>query len=558
MKRLGLMGKMLLLATLPLVITLVVVTAGSIYFKEQTLEKQVATFTEDLRHEKMAQVKDAVTIAIGTVRNQIKAQPHREPLDVVRDTLTQVKFGDGGYFFLYDMEGTNMFHALKPEVEGKNLIHLKDPNGTPFIVELINAAKAGGGTSSYFYQKPGSDKLVEKVSWVEPLNEYGWWLGTGVYVDEIEAAVDAFRVDAEARAQEETLTNIMISLGIMALAIVTIIYVSRRTVAPVNAMLMNLQEIAQGEGDLTKRLEVKGQDEIAQLGEAFNQFTSKLQETIREVADATEQVGMAVDSINDQTGTISRQLATHNDETEQVVTAVTEMSTAAAQIAGNANQVADATQAAADDAGTAQNKLGHSVTSINALVGEVDLAAQHIDRLNEQSTKIHSVLGVIGDIADQTNLLALNAAIEAARAGDQGRGFAVVADEVRGLASRTQTSTLEIKEMLDELHQSVSKAVETMSNSQQNCETTVSSSSEITTSLNAVSGAVNEINDMTSQIATAATEQSSVTEEINRNMVAIRDIVGELVHASEESAQISDQLGMSGQKLRQLVGQFKV
>ncbi|WP_028109264.1 methyl-accepting chemotaxis protein [Ferrimonas futtsuensis] len=558
MKRLGLMGKMLLLATLPLVITLVVVTAGSIYFKEQTLEKQVATFTEDLRHEKMAQVKDAVTIAIGTVRNQIKAQPHREPLDVVRDTLTQVKFGDGGYFFLYDMEGTNMFHALKPEVEGKNLIHLKDPNGTPFIVELINAAKAGGGTSSYFYQKPGSDKLVEKVSWVEPLNEYGWWLGTGVYVDEIDAAVDAFRVDAEARAQEETLTNIMISLGIMALAIIAIIYVSRRTVAPVNAMLVTLQEIAQGEGDLTKRLEVKGQDEIAQLGEAFNQFTSKLQETIREVADATEQVGMAVDSINDQTGTISRQLATHNDETEQVVTAVTEMSTAAAQIAGNANQVADATQAAADDAGTAQNKLGHSVTSINALVGEVDLAAQHIDRLNEQSTKIHSVLGVIGDIADQTNLLALNAAIEAARAGDQGRGFAVVADEVRGLASRTQTSTLEIKEMLDELHQSVSKAVETMSNSQQNCEITVSSSSEITTSLNAVSGAVNEINDMTSQIATAATEQSSVTEEINRNMVAIRDIVGELVHASEESAQISDQLGMSGQKLRQLVGQFKV
>ncbi|BDY03372.1 methyl-accepting chemotaxis protein [Ferrimonas sp. YFM] len=558
MKRLGLMGKMLLLATLPLVITLVVVTAGSIYFKEQTLEKQVATFTEDLRHEKMAQVKDAVTIAIGTVRNQIKAQPHRDPLDVVRDTLTQVKFGDGGYFFLYDMEGTNMFHALKPEVEGKNLIHLKDPNGTPFIVELINAAKAGGGTSSYFYQKPGSDKLVEKVSWVEPLNEYGWWLGTGVYVDEIDAAVDAFRTDAEARAQEETLTNIMISLGIMALAIVAIVYVSRRTVAPVNAMLVNLQEIAQGEGDLTKRLEVKGQDEIAKLGEAFNQFTSKLQETISEVADATEQVGMAVDSINDQTSTISRQLATHNDETEQVVTAVTEMSTAAAQIAGNANQVADATQAAADDAGTAQNKLGHSVTSINALVGEVDLAAQHIDRLNEQSTKIHSVLGVIGDIADQTNLLALNAAIEAARAGDQGRGFAVVADEVRGLASRTQTSTLEIKEMLDELHQSVSKAVETMSNSQQNCETTVSSSSEITTSLNAVSGAVNEINDMTSQIATAATEQSSVTEEINRNMVAIRDIVGELVHASEESAQISDQLGMSGQKLRQLVGQFKV
>ncbi|USD38021.1 methyl-accepting chemotaxis protein [Ferrimonas sp. SCSIO 43195] len=558
MKRLGLMGKMLLLAALPLIMTIVVVSGSSVYFKTQTLEEQVATFTQDLRDQKIKQVEDAVTIAVGVVRNQIAAQPGRDPLEVVSETLAKIEFGDGGYFFVYDMAGTNLFHGLKPEVEGKNLIHLKDPNGTAFIVDLINAAKRGGGTSSYFYQKPGVANLVEKISYVKPLDEFGWWLGTGVYVDEIDAAVVSFKSDAEAMAQKETTTNILVSIVIMALAVVGIIIISRRTVRPVNDMLENLQEIAQGEGDLTKRLVVTGEDEIAQLGQAFNQFTSKLQETISQVADATEQVGMAVDNINSQTSTITQQLAVHNDETEQVVTAVTEMSTAAAQIAGNANQVADATQAATDDANTAQDKLGNSVNSINELVGEVDLAAQHIDRLSEQSSKIHSVLGVIGDIADQTNLLALNAAIEAARAGDQGRGFAVVADEVRGLASRTQTSTHEIKEMLDELHQSVSKAVVTMGNSQSNCETTVQSSSEITTSLNAVSGAVTEINDMTSQIATAATEQSSVTEEINRNMVSIRDIVTELVHASEESAQISEQLGHSGNQLRQLVGQFKV
>ncbi|WP_417345137.1 methyl-accepting chemotaxis protein [Ferrimonas sp.] len=558
MSRLGLMGKMLLLALVPLVLTLVVVFSGSIYFKNQTLDQQVNTFTQDLRAQKMKQVKDAVTIALASVRNQIQAQPDRPALQVVEETLNKVTFGDGGYFFVYNLEGTVQFHGLKPQTKGQNQLHLKDPNGTPFIAELVKAAKAGGGTASYFYQKPGSSGLVEKISYVEPLNEYGWLLGTGVYVDEIDSAVAAFRSDAQAMSDKEALTTSGLGLGILILAVLAILYVSRRTVAPVNAMLASLQEIAQGEGDLTKRLDVKGQDEIAQLAEAFNRFTSKLQQTMSEVAEATEQVGMAVDSINDQTATISRQLSVHDDETEQVVTAVTEMSTAAAEIAGNANQVADATQAAADDAGIAQDKLGHSVTSINALVDEVDLASQHIDRLNEQSTKIHSVLGVIGDIADQTNLLALNAAIEAARAGDQGRGFAVVADEVRGLASRTQTSTLEIKEMLDELHQSVSKAVNTMSNSQQNCENTVGSSSEITTSLNAVSGAVNEINDMTSQIATAATQQSSVTEEINRNMVAIRDIVGELVHTSEQSARVSERLGLSGQQLRQLVGQFKI
>ncbi|TKB51337.1 methyl-accepting chemotaxis protein [Ferrimonas sediminicola] len=558
MNRFGLRGKMLFLAFVPLVLTLVVVFSGALYFKSQTLEQQVGTFTRDLRAQKMKQVRDAVTIALASVRNQVQAQPGKPPIQVVEETLGGVSFGDGGYFFVYNMEGTVQFHGLKPQTKGENQLHLKDPNGTAFIAELVKAANSGGGTASYFYQKPGSAGLVEKISYVLPLSEYGWFLGTGVYVDEIDAAVTDFKGNARIMADRESLTTGLLALTILVLALVAILYVSRRTVAPVNAMLLNLREIAQGEGDLTKRLEVKGQDEIALLAEAFNQFTSRLQQTIREVAEATEQVGMAVDNINDQTATISRQLATHNDETEQVVTAVTEMSTAAAQIAGNANQVADATQSAADDAGTAQTKLGHSVTSINALVGEVDLAARHIDRLNEQSTKIHSVLGVIGDIADQTNLLALNAAIEAARAGDQGRGFAVVADEVRGLASRTQTSTLEIKEMLDELHQSVSRAVETMGNSQQNCETTVSASSEITTSLNAVSGAVNEINDMTSQIATAATEQSSVTEEINRNMVAIRDIVGELVHASEQSSRVSEQLGLSGHRLRQLVGQFKI
>ncbi|WP_028110051.1 methyl-accepting chemotaxis protein [Ferrimonas futtsuensis] len=558
MSRLGLMGKMLMLALVPLVLTLVVVFSGSIYFKNQTLDQQVDTFTQDLRAQKMKQVKDAVTIALASVRNQIQAQPDRSPLQVVEETLSKVTFGDGGYFFVYNLEGTVQFHGLKPQTKEQNQLYLKDPKGTSFIAELVKAAKAGGGTASYFYQKPGATGLVEKISYVEPLNEYGWLLGTGVYVDEIDAAVAAFRGDAQAMSDKETLTTSALALGILILAVLAILYVSRRTVAPVNAMLVSLQEIAQGEGDLTKRLDVKGQDEIAQLGEAFNRFTSKLQQTMSEVAEATEQVGMAVDSINDQTATISRQLSVHDDETEQVVTAVTEMSMAAAEIAGNANQMADATQAAADDAGIAQDKVGHSVSSINALVDEVDLASQHIDRLNEQSTKIHSVLGVIGDIADQTNLLALNAAIEAARAGDQGRGFAVVADEVRQLASRTQTSTLEIKEMLDELHQSVSKAVDTMSNSQQNCENTVGSSSEITTSLNAVSGAVNEINDMTSQIATAATQQSSVTEEINRNMVAIRDIVGELVHTSEQSARVSERLGLSGQQLRQLVGQFKI
>ena len=556
MSRLGLMGKMLMLALVPLVLTLVVVFSGSIYFKNQTLDQQVDTFTQDLRAQKMKQVKDAVTIALASVRNQIQAQPDRSPLQVVEETLSKVTFGDGGYFFVYNLEGTVQFHGLKPQTKGQNQLHLKDPNGTPFIAELVKAAKAGGGTASYFYQKPGATGLVEKISYVEPLNEYGWLLGTGVYVDEIDSAVTAFRGDAQAMSDKETLTTSVLALGILVLAVLAILYVSRRTVAPVNAMLVSLQEIAQGEGDLTKRLDVKGQDEIAQLGEAFNRFTSKLQQTMSEVAEATEQVGMAVDSINDQTASISRQLSVHDDETEQVVTAVTEMSMAAAEIAGNANQMAGATQAAADDAGTAQDKVGHSVSSINALVDEVDLASQHIDRLNEQSTKIHSVLGVIGDIADQTNLLALNAAIEAARAGDQGRGFAVVADEVRTLAKRTQESTTQIHEIIDSTQKRAAQAQKVMDLSQEAMGATVTQAQKSGEAMASILAGMEQIADMATHIASATEEQSTVTSELSRTITEIHTTGDEVLAGSRQTAGACEELTALAHGLTEMTGKF--
>ena len=191
-------------------------------------------------------------------------------------------------------------------------------------------------------------------------------------------------------------------------------------------------------------------------------------------------------------------------------------------------------------------------------MGEINLAAEQVDSLSDQSKKINSVLSVIGGIAEQTNLLALNAAIEAARAGEQGRGFAVVADEVRSLASRTQVSTLEISEMLSELHNLVSDAVAAMQASQSSCNRSVESSRAISESLGAVTTSVRSINDMSTQIATAALEQSSVTEEINRNVFAIQEIVNELTISSKTTSTVGQHLAARGENLGQLVGQFKI
>jgi methyl-accepting chemotaxis protein len=335
-------------------------------------------------------------------------------------------------------------------------------------------------------------------------------------------------------------------------------YVSSRVVAPIKDMLNTFNDIANGEGDLTHRIDIEGKDEIANLGKAFNKFISKLHTIISDVSTATGNVAHAAESISSQTVHLSQQLQEHNHETEQVVTAVTEMSSTAHEVAQNASQVASATTDANNDAQRAQGLVTKSTQSIGSLEQNVDTTSQHMSSLHDQSKKIDGVLEVIGEIAEQTNLLALNAAIEAARAGEQGRGFAVVADEVRNLASRTQGSTLEIKTMLDELHQFVEQAVSSMQESSKTCEEVVTSSNDISVGLNAVSTAVESINSMTDQIATAATEQSAVTEEINRNLVKISEIVSSLIDSSQHSNEVANELEQAGSQLRGLVGQFKL
>ena len=262
--------------------------------------------------------------------------------------------------------------------------------------------------------------------------------------------------------------------------------------------------------------------------------------------------------MSQQSNSIASQLMSHNNETDQVVSAITEMSATANEVASNTNQVAEATQAVTADVINAQDRVQESLAEVSALVEEINGASSCMDSLSEQSQKINNVLSVIGAIAEQTNLLALNAAIEAARAGEQGRGFAVVADEVRNLASRTQTSTLEINEMLEELHRLVTQSVNAMSLSQERSGRTVASSQAISESLTSVTSAITSINDMTTQIATATTEQSSVTEEVHRNVNEIQRIVMSLTESSAEAESVSQDVLAEGDKLNKLVSQFKI
>lgn len=233
------------------------------------------------------------------------------------------------------------------------------------------------------------------------------------------------------------------------------------------------------------------------------------------------------------------------------------MSSTAQEVAASASNAASATSDAARESDAARGVVSSAIGSINRLVEEVHVAAGVIEQLAQETGKIGSVVEVIRGIAEQTNLLALNAAIEAARAGEQGRGFAVVADEVRSLAGRTQQSTKEINEMLQRLQGGVRQAVEVMQASESRSQETVQEASHIASSLDSMVTAVGTINDMNIQIATAAEEQHAVSEEINKNLVAIQQIVNELTEAAGESSTTTRTLADTGDKLRQLVSRFR-
>ena len=327
-------------------------------------------------------------------------------------------------------------------------------------------------------------------------------------------------------------------------------FMSRMITQPINAAVHAMEDLAEGEGDLTRRLDDKGKSEIAMMAKGFNSFATKVQSLVSQVASSVENLSNVVSDVSnivDQTQVGSQQ---QRQQTEQVATAITEMTATVQEVASNANLAADSAQQADDNAKSGQQIVGDTVTSINSLAGEIETGANVINKLSQDAESIGSVLDVIKGIAEQTNLLALNAAIEAARAGEQGRGFAVVADEVRTLASRTQESTTEIESMIESLQVQARAAVAAITQGQEKASTSVESASNAGNSLQEITDSVATITSMNIQIATASEEQSAVAEEINQNVVNIS-------HVADENAQASNQLSTSSQDLAQLAAELQ-
>ena len=309
--------------------------------------------------------------------------------------------------------------------------------------------------------------------------------------------------------------------------------------------------------DLTLRV-AEGKDELGEMGANFNQMMGHLSTALNEVSSAATQLAAASEETSAVTDEARSGVMRQKSETDQVATAMNEMSASMHEVARNATQAAEAVASADAETSAGTRVVEHSVDAINGLAAEVQKASGVIEDLATDSQNIGSVLDVIKDIAEQTNLLALNAAIEAARAGEQGRGFAVVADEVRTLAQRTQESTAQIQTTIESLQARASKAVGVMNEGQRMAEQGVSQAGEAGASLSGISAAITTIGDMTHQIASAAEQQSAVSEEINRSIVTISEATNEMSLGSEHVSKASYDIAQLATELQTSVSRFKV
>ncbi|MBJ6727364.1 methyl-accepting chemotaxis protein [Geomesophilobacter sediminis] len=479
-----------------------------------------------------------------------------EAKKVGADQLRALKFGKDGYFWADTTEGVNVVLLGKP-VEGKSRIDTQDKKGKFLIREIIEKGKQpGGGFTDYWFPRAGSDTPLPKRGYSLLFAPFGWVVGTGNYVDDLDAIVTKTADENMQHIRQGIYLIIGVTVVLVALISVTSVIITKRLLRHLGSEPEELAEIATrvADGDLTVQLN----PEHGGIYGAMRLMVGNLRQIMGKVNEGALMVASASGELN----TNAEQMATASHEivsqAETVATASEEMSSTSQDIANSCHQAAESSRQASITANSGAGIVRNTVEGMNRIADKVRSSASVVEQLGTRSDQIGEIVATIEEIADQTNLLALNAAIEAARAGDQGRGFAVVADEVRALAERTAKATKEISEMIRNIQSETRQAVQVMEEGVGEVEKGTREASKSGQALEEIQEKINDVTTQISQIATAAEEQTATTQEISNNIQQISEVVEGEARSSMEISRASADLSRLSVELQDLVRRFRV
>jgi methyl-accepting chemotaxis protein len=520
------------------------------------LESYRSSLFSDFDNQAQGQVQSAISmlqkISDKELRGELSPEESRK---VGAELLRGMKYGKTGYFWADTTDGVNVVLLGKP-AEGKSRIDLQDAKGKYLIKEIIKAGVAGGGFTDYWFPKAGETAPQPKRGYSQLFQPFGWVVGTGNYVDDLNALVQKSAAVQQEHLKQQIYLIIAVMLAAICLISTLSLLVTRKLLRQIGTEPQHLAEIADrvADGDLTCRFE----EQKGGIYAAMRQMVLQLRQVMQRVNQSSRSISAAAVVLNASADQMVESAQAIVGQADTVATASEEMASTSLDIANNCHLAAENSNMASRTAQNGAVIVQNTVDGMGRIAAKVQHSASMVEQLGVRSDQIGTIVATIEDIADQTNLLALNAAIEAARAGEQGRGFAVVADEVRALADRTTKATKEIGQMIKSIQSETRQAVQAMGEGVKEVRQGTAEAAKSGDALEEILRKIGEVTMQINQIATAAEEQTATTREITNNIQRISNVVQLGVQNSRDISDASSELSGLSVDLQELVGKFQI